>query len=64
MLKNIETNAFATVLACADVTRTANRYFEKTSVPDNTKMYICDWNGPTRSVCIMSPGKSCSDENR
>ena len=29
------------------------------------KEHICkmgDWKGPTRSICITSPGRSCSDE--
>ena len=54
--------AFATVPACADVKGTANRYFEKTCIPDTSFLLNGDWNGPTRSIYIMSPGKSCFDE--
>ena len=58
--KKIETSAFAIVQACADVKGIVNKYLEKTSMPDETYLEIGDWNGPTKSVCIISPEKSCS----
>ena len=62
MLKKYETSAFANVPACADVKGIANKSLEKTSMPDKTYLKTGDWNGPTKSICIISPGKSCSDD--
>ena len=55
-------SSLETVSALAFVKGAANKYLEKTSIPVNTNLYTGDFNGQTKSICIMSPGKHCSDE--
>ena len=60
--KNFDVSACASFCALTHVKGTANKYLENTSIPVRTYLYVDDWNGPTISICIISPGNDCREE--
>ena len=62
-MKDIFVSSFAIVSAEIIVKSTANRYLEKASIQVRTNLHTVDGNGPSISICIMSPGNDCNDES-
>ena len=58
----IEISARATMSASPSIRGIANRYFEKTSIPDKMKVYGEGCIFPTRWMKSTSAGKFCKED--
>ena len=52
----------ANISQLAFVNVAANKYFENLLLPVRCNLYTGDFRVPTRSICVISPGKHYNDE--